>query len=448
MRIHRVRGGLTGEFTLNPDREMAEQALVLASMSRGRTVLDDFRSTPAIERLAAVLESMGLQRESRERQWILEGAGFQYRVPSEWEGKFSPQATLLLLTLLSKDTDTTFAWRSATAEDSKLLKDWIARFFLVDWQEGGETLLQWRFRTGFPMVRPTPAGDIPYLLRNRMLLGHLVNDQAWRCEEKVQIRDQWSRMLAYFGIPLVLEATGTEELDELSRRMARAQGLKVERRFITSLQTVKVVTGRDYFVPGDPTEAAALALAATLSPGSSIQLRNVCLNGGRTGFFPALKRLGANVEITSRRERYGDLFGNITVQTAKKLVGRRLTPDVLANCTEEVPFLAVAACFCEGETILRVPEHLAQAMRPQLELLAENLKQTGAEVGVYDEGMVLRGREECDAGNFDCHQDPILALALMVLARHTSGLSTVAGMECAEEAFPGLTAILLKGTEE
>jgi len=87
-------------------------------------------------------------------------------------------------------------------------------------------------------------------------------------------------------------------------------------------------------------------------------------------------------------------------------------------------------------------------LRLLLERLAENLKQTGADVGVYDEGLVLRGREECDAGEFDCHGDPVLALALIVLARHTSGVSSVVGTECVDAFFPGITDILLKGTEE
>jgi 3-phosphoshikimate 1-carboxyvinyltransferase len=445
--IHRVRGSLTGEFTLNPDREMAAQALVLALLVRGRTVLEDFATTPAVEQFAVCLEALGLKREVRSTQWILEGAGFQYRTPAEWEGRLPTHNALLLLTLLSKDSDTSFAWRCPDGDAARELKAILQTYFQVEWQESGETLLQWRFQTGWPLVRPTPSGDIPYLMRNRMLLGKLVHDAEWSCEEKVQIRDQWSRMLAYFGVPIVLEATGTEEMDELARRMARAQGLKIERKFLTSLQTVKVLTAHDYFVPGDPTEAAALALAATLTPSSNIQIRNVSLNGGRAGFFAALKRLGANVDITSRRERYGDLFGNITVQTAKKLNGRRLAADVLANGLEEIPFLAVAACFSEGETILRVPEHQAIATHQQFEWLAENLRQTGAEVGVYEEGLVLRGRDECDSGAFDCHGDPVLALALLVLSRHASGVSTLEGLECTEHFFPGLASRLLQGTE-
>ena len=53
--IHRARGPLTGDFSCNPDREMACQALCLALLVRGRTVLEDFSATPAIEAFEARL---------------------------------------------------------------------------------------------------------------------------------------------------------------------------------------------------------------------------------------------------------------------------------------------------------------------------------------------------------------------------------------------------------
>lgn len=449
MGIHRTRTPLSGEMTVAPDREMAAQALVLALLVRGRTVLEDFVPIPATLQLAEALTRMGLAYEIREGSWYLEGQGFQYSTPDYWECPLDEYGTLQVLTLLAKDTQTAFSWKSPDSAHQKMLRTLLNDYFRIEEMPSSDSLLQWRFQAATPAIRLSAGGDIPYRLRNRMLLGSLVNDCAWRCEEKVQIRDQFSRMMAYFGVPVVLEATGLEEMDELARRMARAQGLKVERKFITSLQTVKVLTAREYFVPGDPTVAASYALDATLAgaAGDTIQIRNVALNAGRSGFFAALKRLGANLDITSRRERYGDLFGNLSVAPAKKLTGRRLAPDVLATCMEEIPFLAVAACFADGETILRVPSHLAAPCHDQLEKLAENLKKTGAEVGLYDEGLVLRGRDECDASAFDCHQDPILGLALLVLARHTSGISTLEGIECIDVNFPGITERLLAGTE-
>ena len=448
IQVHRARESLNGDFLMNPDREMATQALVLALLVRGRTVLEDFQGTPAQILFAQCLQKMGLNYETHPNQWVLEGTGFQYTTPYEWSAELPEHDLLLLLTLLSKDTESVFIWRHPQPSVGVQVKHCLQTYFVVDGLESGGDWVQWRFQNAWPVVKPSAQGEIPYFMRNRMLLGKLLLDAPWQCEERIQVRDQWSRMAAYFGVPITLEITGAEEMDELARRMARAQGIKVERKQITTLNTVKVLTARDYFVPGDTTEAAALALAATLTPGSSVLLKNIGLNGGRAGFFPALKRLGGQVDITSRRERYGDLFGNVSVQTAKKLVGRRLAPDVLASCLEELPFLAVAACFAEGETILRLPHHVAQHHHTLLEQLAENLKQTGCEVGVYEEGLVLRGREECDAGIFEAHNHPILALALLVLARHTSGTSTIHGLDCALQNFPELVATLRTGTEE
>ena len=141
-------------------------------------------------------------------------------------------------------------------------------------------------------------------------------------------------MLLYFGVPMTLDKDTGEVMDELARRMAKAKGIKVESKVVTHLQEAKVLTSHDYFVPGDTTEAAAFATLGVIGPlpkDNRILLKNVGINTGRSGFFSALKRMGADVEFTSRRERYGSAFGNIEAKRGKRLQGRRLSPEILSN---------------------------------------------------------------------------------------------------------------------
>ena len=49
--------------------------------------------------------------------------------------------------------------------------------------------------------------------------------------------------------------------------------------------------------------------------------------------------------------------------SGKRLQGRRFSEDTIATGLEEYPFLAVAACFAEGETILRIPKEIRKEMR-------------------------------------------------------------------------------------
>ena len=101
--------------------------------------------------------------------------------------------------------------------------------------------------------------------------------------------------------------------------------------------------------------------------------------------------------------------------------------------------MAVAACFAEGETILRIPKELRKEMRPINESLAENLRKTGAEVGVYDDGLVIRGLETIVNGSdFDGGDVPQNGLALSVLSIALGNDEPVANSELVESTYPGV----------
>jgi 5-enolpyruvylshikimate-3-phosphate synthase len=187
---------------------------------------------------------------------------------------------------------------------------------------------------------------------------------------------------------------------------------------------------------------ALLATVGNMPKENVVKLMNVELNTSRAGALTCLKRMGANIETVTRREKFGDVFGDVEIysmEAGKRLQGRRFSEDVISTGFEEYAFLAVAACFAEGETILRLPKESREAMRPVNEFLAENLRKTGVEVGVYDDGLVIRGMETIVNGNgFDGGQWPQMGLALGVLSLALQNDEPVQGAENVEKVFPGV----------
>lgn len=422
---------LKGEWTPNPDREMLLFALCLGAIARGRTILEEACETPPSREFAHWLNQNNIPCSFAEQTWTIEGAGLG--------GSFSPVQTLpsnhlaqfLALCMLSRDLETLFDF-GADAEPGDLGKV-LGAHFQGSWKEG-----RWSFREPSLQWKLSPTGAVESFARMRLLLQALMHERTLVLEERVTVRDQLSGLLGYFAAPITVELSGVEEMDELSRRMARLQGQKLERKTVTRLSPCKAISGKDLFIPGDPTEAAAMALLASVIPDSEIVIRNVCLNPSRSGVFNALKRMGANFDVAQKKERYGDQFGSLRVQSCKRMVGRKLAGEVLITCIEEVPLLAVAASMAEGETILRLPDPFAEQLRPLLDALALNIRLAGVEVGVYEEGLVVRGREEIDANQFDAGEYAILGLALAVLAKSAHGQSDIMGLAQVESEFPGL----------
>ena len=437
------------EFYLNPDRERMNLTLVMALLVNGRTVLEDFSWASGSERFAQTLKDFGLEYSLQGHQLVLDGKGFQYMLPSMLPFGFGERDDVLLWTLASKDAEQLYTVAAENDEAGiarvSAAKQLLQKYFKINVQVDEPAKLVFTFSADEPNIKKDSLGNVSPVLRNRMLLRALVRSEYLSFEEKSTVHDQWTRMLMYFGVKMRYESRGMEQLSEFERRLMMAQGKKIERTQFTELFETKVITGREYYIPGDTTEAMAFALLATVGnmpKENVVKLMNVELNTSRAGALTCLKRMGANIETVTRREKFGDVFGDVEIyplEAGKRLQGRRFSEDVISTGFEEYAFLAVAACFAEGETILRLPKESREAMRPVNEFLAENLRKTGVEVGVYDDGLVIRGMETIVNGNgFDGGQWPQMGLALGVLSLALQNDEPVQGAENVEKVFPGV----------
>ena len=441
------------EFVLNPDRERMELALVMALLVNGRTVFEDFSFAAGVEPFAEALKEFGLSYVQQGHQLVLEGKGFQYALPSMLPIDMSETRCVMLWTLASKDVEQIYTFAAEDDESGiaavSQAKEMLQRYFKVKPVADEPSKFTFTFAAEEPAIKKDSLGNIPTVMRNRILLRMLIRGDYISFEEKGSVHDQWTKMLMYFGVNLKYEGRGMEQLTELERRMMMARGQKIERTQFTELSETQVITGRDYYIPGDTTEAMAFVLLTTIAgipKNTEVCLKNVELNSSRAGALTCLKRMGGNFETVSRRERFGDVYGDIMVYplaSGKRLQGRRFSEDTMATGIEEYPFLAVAACFAEGETILRIPKEIRKEMRSRNEALAENLRKTGAEVGVYDDGLVIRGLETIVNGSdFDGGEVPQNGLALSVLSIALENDEPVANVELVERTYPGVLSNL------
>jgi len=279
--------------------------------------------------------------------------------------------------------------------------------------------------------------DFPHQKRDKKIIESLLSGAPFYCEEKLSVKNSLIRELLTFGAELEFKQDGPDESDELAKRMARMQGIKNERKWICKIPPVPSLFARDRFIAGDVTQAAFLALAASLIPDSDITIKAVNLDASRAGVFGAFRRLGADIEISARHERGNDVWGDLRVKSAKELVGKRLSADILSTCLDEIPLLAVLAGFAGDETIFKLPPWSVTFCKPILSILYENLKMAGIECGLYEDGLILRGKSEIEGDGFDCKNHPVIGMALQVLNIKAKGKSDVAGIECAENIYPG-----------
>ena len=168
-------------------------------------------------------------------------------------------------------------------------------------------------------------------------------------------------------------------------------------------------------VPGDPSSAGFLVVAALLVPGSEIVVENIMLNPRRTGLIETLLEMGADIAILNHRETGGDAVGDLRVRHSL-LHGVEVPPERAPSMIDEYPILSVAAAFAQGRTIMRGLEELRVKESDRLSAIAAGLEACGVTVAESHDGLTVEGRS-CDVpggGFVVTHMDHRIAMSFLV----------------------------------
>ncbi|MDB5047063.1 MAG: aroA [Fibrobacteres bacterium] len=289
------------------------------------------------------------------------------------------------------------------------------------------------------VCKPSDFGWDEYQAKLTLLSFHLASGQALDLSLSKSGPDWLETLAAQFGGPIRVEKNEAPEGDELARRIARQMRAAGKTEAMTRIRLsagAKLKT-QTYTIPADITLASAYCLAATLIKGSDVTLENVPLNPSRAGFISALRRMGADIEVVSRREKNGEGLGLLRVRSAD-LFGKRFAADNHSGLRDEIFLLMVAAACAEGETVLRDVTYLRKHDHDLLKAFTAALKAAGVEIGEIEDGVVIRGRPDYDGSAYDCMGHPGLALACLVMGLKSHGASTLKGASCLDGRYPGL----------
>ena len=144
-------------------------------------------------------------------------------------------------------------------------------------------------------------------------------------------------------------------------------------------------------VPADFSSAAFFIVAALLVPGSDVTLAGVGLNPTRTGLLAILERMGAEIEVEPEGERGGEPIGRVRVRPAE-LRGAEVGGADVPLAIDELPLVALAACFAEGTTTIRDAAELRRKESDRIATVTEALTALGGRVEATEDGMDDRGR--------------------------------------------------------
>ncbi|NOT77882.1 MAG: 3-phosphoshikimate 1-carboxyvinyltransferase [Bacteriovoracaceae bacterium] len=234
-------------------------------------------------------------------------------------------------------------------------------------------------------------------------------------------RDHTERLLPHFGVDI--------DVSENKISIKGNQSLKAN--------IVKV--------PGDPSTAAFWIGAASILPGSTLELENISLNPTRIGFIYALQRMGADIktEITSS---HPEPVGKITVKYSG-LNGCFISKEEVPSLIDEIPLIAVLATQAHGVTEVRGAEELRVKESDRLQAVATNLEAMGCEIEIFPDGFRINGPQKLNGAEIQTFNDHRIAMAFTIAGLVAENQTTIFDAECVAVSYPNFYETLTELTK-
>ncbi len=419
---------LTGSAAIPGDKSISHRALMIAALAVGETEIRGLLEGEDVLRTAAAMTALGagIDRDG-DAVWRVWGRGLGGLTAPEQIldlGNSGTGARLLMGLLAGHPITATLAGDASLCARPMgrviaPLTEMGARFAA---REGGRLPLT---MTG--AARPSPLRyRLPVAsaqVKSAILLAALSAPGRSTVIEPSPTRDHSELMLRHFGAEVAVE-----DVDE-----GRAISVTGQPELIA----------RPVQVPGDPSSAAFITVAALILPGSALELPGVGINPHRTGLYETLREMGAELSFENRREQAGEPVADLIVR-AGPLEGVEVPAARAPSMIDEYPVLAVAAACAKGRTVMRGLGELRVKESDRLAAVARGLAACGVEVEEDADSLVVQGCGGRPPGGaaIATGLDHRIAMSFLVLGLAAERPVTIDDEAPIETSFPGFAKLM------
>lgn len=196
-----------------------------------------------------------------------------------------------------------------------------------------------------------------------------------------------------------------------------------------------VLTGQKIVVPGDISSAAYFLVAGLIAENSEITIKNVGINPTRDGIIDVIKMMGGDITFANVNADSGEPTADITVKTSS-LKGCVIEGDIIPKLIDEIPVIAILACFAEGETVIKDAAELKVKESNRIDVMVNNLSAMGADITGTDDGMIIRGGRPLHSAVIHSKKDHRIAMSFAVAAMCAEGETEILDANCVNISYP------------
>ena len=414
---------LKGEVTVPGDKSISHRAVMFGALSQGITEVTNFLQGADCLSTIDCFRRLGIQIENTPEKIVIHGKGLHGLTQSDsiLDVGNSGTTTRLISGILAGQTFETTLNGDASIQ-SRPMKRIMEPLSLM-----GADIVSLRGNHCAPLqIRGTALHGIHYhskvasaQVKSCILLAGLYADGLTSVTEPSVSRNHTELMLRGFGANVLCEGK------------------------TASITPNPELYGQKIEVPGDISSAAYFIAAGLLVPGSEILVKNVGINPTRDGLLRVCKAMGADITLLNKRETGGEPVADILVRHSS-LNAAVIEGEIIPTLIDELPMIAVMACFAKGTTVIKDAAELKVKESDRIAVMVDNLSRMGAHITAADDGMIIEGGYPLHGAEIDSHLDHRIAMSFAVAALAAEGETKILDADCVNISYPNFYKDLLK----
>lgn len=406
---------LKGEVNIPGDKSISHRAVMFGSLAEGTTEVTNFLQGADCLSTISCFRKLGIEIENTSQRILIHGKGLHgLTEPSDTlDTGNSGTTTRLISGILAGQRFTTILNGDASIQ-TRPMKRIITPLSMMGadiTSLKGNDCAPLRIcggqLHGITYKSPVASAQV----KSCVLLAGLYADAPTSVTEPILSRNHTELMLAGFGAHVA--SSGTTATIEPEPDL---NGMKIE-------------------VPGDISSAAYFLAAGLMIPNSEILIKNVGINPTRDGILRVAKEMGGDITILNEKNSGGEPTCDLLVRSSS-LKGVTIGGEIIPTLIDEIPMIAVMACFAEGITTIKDAQELKVKESNRIDTVVTNLKAMGAHIEATDDGMIIEGGYPLHGAVIDSHLDHRIAMSFAIGALGADGETRIEGAECVKISYP------------
>ena len=425
MKLHKA-AHIRGEITVPGDKSISHRSVMFGSIAKGTTEIHNFLEGADCLSTIGCFRRMGIEIENKNGTVIVHGKGMHgLTAPSGTLDCGNSGTTTRLISgiLAPQNFDVTLTGDESIQK--RPMKRIIEPLSMM-----GADIKSIRGNDCAPLkICGMPLAGIHYTsivasaqVKSAILLAGLYADGLTTVTEPQVSRNHTELMLKFFGAELESKETSV------------------------TIWPATELFGNRIDVPGDISSSVYFVAAGLILPNSEVLIKNVGINPTRAGLIKVCEAMGADLTLLNENHGNAEPTADLLVRTSS-LKACTIEGDIIPTLIDELPTIAMMACFAEGTTVIRDAAELKVKESNRIAIMVENLRAMGADVEETEDGMIIHGGKPLHGAVIDSHKDHRIAMTFAVAALAAEGETEIHDADCVNISYPAFYEELERLTE-